>query len=149
MQSFPVDGGPGGTGASSAATSAHREFESFAGFVAEGMHHIAIGADHVLFLVTLLMVAVWRRQGDGWVARESAASAWRETLLLVSAFTLAHSLTLGIRADLADPRRVRRRGARGDVAVRRPGRHARAARAGLRRGPRAAAHGRPGARLAE
>ncbi len=61
----------------------------------------------MLFLVTLLMVAVWRRQGDGWVARESAASAWRETLLLVSAFTLAHSLTLALAAFgvLAPPSR--------------------------------------------
>lgn len=72
---------------------------SFLGFVAEGVHHIAIGIDHVLFLVVLLMVAVWRRApeaGGGWVPRLQAASAWRETLHLVTAFTLAHSLTLGL-----------------------------------------------------
>lgn len=72
---------------------------SFVGFVAEGVHHIAIGIDHVLFLVVLLMVAVWRRApgaGGGWVPRLQAASAWRETLHLVTAFTLAHSLTLGL-----------------------------------------------------
>ncbi|MFX8137539.1 HupE/UreJ family protein, partial [Acinetobacter baumannii] len=33
----------------------------FAGFVVEGMAHIASGLDHVLFLVTLLLVAVWQR----------------------------------------------------------------------------------------
>jgi hypothetical protein len=66
------------------------------GFVAEGIHHIAVGFDHILFLVTLLMVAVWRREGAGWVVRASAASAWRETLRLVTAFTVAHSLTLGL-----------------------------------------------------
>lgn len=80
---------------------------SFAGFVAEGMHHIAIGLDHVLFLVTLLLVAVWRRDGAGWQPRAGAASAWRETLRLVTAFTLAHSLTLGLAAAgiLAPPTR--------------------------------------------
>lgn len=83
---------------------------SFLGFVAEGMHHIAIGLDHVLFLVVLLMVAVWRRApgaGGGWVPRAQAASAWRETLHLVTAFTLAHSLTLALAAlgVLAPPSR--------------------------------------------
>lgn len=79
----------------------------FAGFVMEGMHHIAIGLDHILFLVTLLLVAVWRREGSGWVARESAASAWREALKLVSAFTVAHSLTLALATSgvLAPPSR--------------------------------------------
>lgn len=78
-----------------------------AGFVVEGMHHIAIGTDHVLFLVSLLLVAVWRREGAHWTPREHAASAWRETLRLVTAFTLAHSLTLGLAATgvLAPPSR--------------------------------------------
>jgi len=66
------------------------------GFVAEGAHHIAIGLDHILFLVTLLIVAVWRREGRAWLPRATAGSAWRETLRLVTAFTLAHSLTLGL-----------------------------------------------------
>jgi HupE / UreJ protein len=83
--------------------------QSFAGFVSEGLHHIAIGLDHVLFLVTLLMVAVWRRDeaGAGWAPRQSAASAWKEALRLVSAFTVAHSLTLGLAATgvLAPPSR--------------------------------------------
>jgi HupE / UreJ protein len=79
----------------------------FFGFVWEGLHHIAIGLDHILFLVTLLMVAVWRRQGSDWAPRASAASAWREALKLASAFTLAHSLTLGLAASgvLAPPSR--------------------------------------------
>lgn len=48
----------------------------FLDFVREGMHHIAIGLDHILFLVTLLLVAVWRREGDGWTPRETASAAW-------------------------------------------------------------------------
>ncbi|MGD9831202.1 MAG: HupE/UreJ family protein [Piscinibacter sp.] len=80
---------------------------SFAGFVAEGMHHIAIGLDHILFLATLLIVAVWRRDGRGWAPRETARSACAETLRLVTAFTAAHSITLGLAASgvLAPPSR--------------------------------------------
>lgn len=76
-------------------------------FFTEGLHHIAVGADHLLFLVTLLMVAVWRRRGGGWVPRAVARSAWREALRLVTAFTAAHSLTLGLAAAgvLAPPSR--------------------------------------------
>jgi hypothetical protein len=77
-------------------SSASKPATTLGGFVAEGIHHIAVGIDHVLFLVTLLMVAVWRREGGRWVVRASAASAWRETLRLVTAFTVAHSLTLGL-----------------------------------------------------
>lgn len=78
--------------------------QGLVGFVAEGMAHIGSGLDHVLFLVTLLLVAVWRRDGDGWVPRERARSAFAETLRLVTAFTLAHSVTLGLAASgLIDP----------------------------------------------
>lgn len=68
-------------------------------FVAEGMAHIASGLDHVLFLVTLLLVAVWQRHGPGWAPRIQARAAVAETLKLVTAFTLAHSVTLGLAAS--------------------------------------------------
>lgn len=67
-----------------------------AGFIAEGAAHIASGLDHLLFLATLLLIAVWRRDGRGWVPRSSARAALVETLKLVTAFTVAHSLTLGL-----------------------------------------------------
>ena len=74
------------------------------GFVIEGMGHIAGGLDHVAFLVTLLLVAVWRRDGSRWVPRERAAGALAEAFRLVTAFTVAHSLTLGLAASgLIDP----------------------------------------------
>jgi hypothetical protein len=80
------------------------EGQGLGGFVVEGMGHIASGLDHVLFLVTLLLVAVWRRDGRGWVPRDGARSAFAETLRLVTAFTLAHSVTLGLAASgLIDP----------------------------------------------
>lgn len=75
-----------------------------AGLVVEGMGHIASGLDHMLFLVTLLLVAVWRRDGAGWAPRASARAALSETLKLVTAFTVAHSITLGLAASgLVDP----------------------------------------------
>ena len=86
---------------------AQEQLRSLGGFIVEGMHHISVGLDHILFLVSLLMVAVWRREGSGWVARSSPKSAWRESFKLVTAFTLAHSLTLGLAAAgvLAPPSR--------------------------------------------
>ena len=76
-------------------------------FIQEGVHHIAIGTDHVLFLISLLMVSVWTRQPSGpqantppwqggWRARDSVRSTLSEALKLVTAFTLGHSLTLGL-----------------------------------------------------
>lgn len=96
----------GGTGADDR-TGLAADARAFAGFVAEGMHHIAIGLDHILFLVTLLMVAVWRREGPGWAPLRQARSAWGETFRLVTAFTVAHSITLGLAAAgmLAPPSR--------------------------------------------
>jgi hypothetical protein len=77
---------------------------SLFGFVRQGMQHIASGLDHVLFLATLLLVAVWRRDGSTWQPRESARAAWGETFKLVTAFTVAHSITLGLAASgIIDP----------------------------------------------
>lgn len=62
----------------------------------EGIHHILIGTDHVLFLLTLLLPAVLVRAPPGW----TAARAWRPVVLdvlkVVTAFTAAHSITLGL-----------------------------------------------------
>ena len=41
---------------------------------------------------------LWRRDGRGWVPRASARAALAETLKLVTAFTAAHSITLGLAA---------------------------------------------------
>ena len=75
-------------------------------FVREGVHHILIGTDHVLFLLALLLPAVLVRGSStvkaaattrlGWLP----APAWRPVLMqvlaLVTAFTLAHSITLAL-----------------------------------------------------
>lgn len=67
-----------------------------AGFLREGVAHIFSGIDHVLFLLALLLPAVLRRDRGGWQPVESWRPALRETLLVVSAFTAAHSITLSL-----------------------------------------------------
>jgi hypothetical protein len=73
-------------------------WRTFADFAREGVWHIAIGADHILFLLCLLLPAVVRREAGRWHAEESARSAALDALRVVSAFTLAHSLTLALAA---------------------------------------------------
>ncbi|MEY4907172.1 MAG: hypothetical protein RL260_890 [Pseudomonadota bacterium] len=78
---------------------------SFAGFVLEGIHHILIGTDHVLFLLALLLPAVLV---TGVAGRRESALQWRpmlvEVLKIVTAFTVAHSVTLALAVlDIVDP----------------------------------------------
>lgn len=72
-----------------------------ASFLAEGVHHIVTGYDHLLFLLCLILPAVLRRtpgQAPGW----APVSNWREAALpvagVVTLFTLAHSITLALAA---------------------------------------------------
>lgn len=71
-------------------------WRQFAGFVSEGIWHILKGYDHVLFLLTLLFPAVVQYSVRGWRPRESLSEPSLEVLKVVSAFTLAHSLTLSL-----------------------------------------------------
>jgi hydrogenase/urease accessory protein HupE len=67
------------------------------GFVAEGVHHILIGADHILFLLALLLPAVLvRPNASGWQAAPSLRMASLDVLRVVTAFTVAHSITLAL-----------------------------------------------------
>ncbi|MEM7225650.1 MAG: HupE/UreJ family protein [Pseudomonadota bacterium] len=67
-------------------------------FLVEGVWHIWIGFDHVLFLVTLLLPAVLRRTAEGWQAVPSLKAALWPVVKVVTAFTLAHSITLSLAA---------------------------------------------------
>ena len=67
---------------------------TLAQYLREGIWHIWLGFDHLLFLVTLLLPAVLVREGGEWRARASARGAVADALWVVTAFTLAHSLTL-------------------------------------------------------
>ena len=71
---------------------------SLSQFLVEGMWHIWIGFDHVLFLVTLLLPAVLRRSGGRWRAVPSLRDALGPVVKVVTAFTVAHSITLSLAA---------------------------------------------------
>jgi len=67
-------------------------------FIKEGVWHIWGGYDHVLFLLALLLPGVLRRGAGGWVPLDTAKTAYTNVLKIVTAFTLAHSLTLSLAA---------------------------------------------------
>lgn len=72
----------------------HREFrfsggrvtllERFENFFRLGFHHILEGVDHLLFILMILLPSVHRGLGRSWL----------EILKIVTAFTVAHSMTL-------------------------------------------------------
>ena len=65
-------------------------------YIADGVKHIAIGFDHILFLVALLLPAVFIREGRRWVPVADMRTAFWSVLKLVTAFTIAHSITLSL-----------------------------------------------------
>ncbi len=67
---------------------------SFASAVREGITHIWEGTDHLLFLLALLLPSVLRREQGAWVPAFGFRSALVDVLKIVTAFTLAHSITL-------------------------------------------------------
>ena len=70
----------------------------FATYVREGVRHIWSGSDHTLFLVTLLLPAVLRRQEGRWTAVPRFRDGFLHVVGIVTAFTLAHSSTLSLAA---------------------------------------------------
>lgn len=79
-----------GTRSEAAILTRHRsEYEFFAGpwrtlsnFIASGAQHILLGVDHLLFLLTVLLVG----------------AGWRYWLAVITSFTVAHSVTLTLAA---------------------------------------------------
>jgi hypothetical protein len=59
-----------------------------------GFHHVLDGADHLLFLLTLLLPAPFVVTAGRWQRRSGIAPAGRKVLHVVTAFTVGHSLTL-------------------------------------------------------
>ena len=68
-----------------------REFLEFA---KEGVCHIWIGYDHILFLISLLLPAVIWRNNRLWRPVLRFRTAFIDVLKIVTAFTVAHSITL-------------------------------------------------------
>lgn len=65
-------------------------------YIREGVWHIWIGFDHLLFLITLLLPAVLFLRNGRWQAANNLTEVSIDTLKIVTAFTLAHSITLAL-----------------------------------------------------
>ena len=66
----------------------------FSEYVKNGISHIWMGFDHILFLLSLLLPAVLHLSARKWQAAQGFKSSFFDVLKIVTAFTLAHSITL-------------------------------------------------------
>jgi hypothetical protein len=73
-------------------------WRQFADYVRHGVWHIWIGFDHILFLLSLLLPAVLVRREGAWAGAATLKESALEVLKIVSAFTVAHSITLTLAA---------------------------------------------------
>ena len=76
-------------------------WEQFLDYGNEGVWHIWTGFDHVLFLLSLLLPAVLVRSalpGRRWQRAGSFHAAFIDVVKVVTAFTVAHSITLSLAA---------------------------------------------------
>src|SRR5262245_49256268 len=71
-----------------------RPWKQFLDYFATGVEHIWKGYDHILFLLSLLLPAVVVRGKKRWMPGEGFRAALIDVLKIVTAFTVAHSLTL-------------------------------------------------------
>ncbi len=67
-------------------------------FLLEGTGHVAVGYDHIAFLLLLLLPSVLKASSGVWTAAASGKHVLRDLLKIVSVFTVAHSVTLGLAA---------------------------------------------------
>jgi hypothetical protein len=88
----------GGSGAQSIALDHPSAWRAFAEYLKTGVWHIWRGIDHLLFLLSLLLPAVLRRRDQHWEAVPLAKPAFLNILKVVTAFTVAHSITLSLAA---------------------------------------------------
>jgi HupE / UreJ protein len=65
-------------------------------FIHEGIWHIWIGYDHILFLFSLLIPSVMVYQTTKWRPVVNFNAVFWDVLKVVTAFTLAHSITLSL-----------------------------------------------------
>lgn len=68
----------------------------FLDYFRTGVWHIWTGFDHMLFLCALLLPAVLEHRLGRWQAVASFRQAFLEVFKIVSAFTIAHSITLSL-----------------------------------------------------
>lgn len=88
----------GGQAAESFTLGVSSRWRAFVEYLRAGVSHIWSGIDHLLFLLSLLLPAVLLRRRGHWEPVPQARPAFISILRVVTAFTLAHSLTLSLAA---------------------------------------------------
>jgi len=73
-------------------------FRQFLSYGREGVWHIWIGYDHILFLLSLLLPAVLLRERRHWLPVTRFGDAFWDVFKIVTSFTVAHSITLSLAA---------------------------------------------------
>lgn len=67
-------------------------------FLVQGVWHVWIGYDHIAFLLLLLLPSVLRSKGGEWHSGVARREVVGDVFRIVTAFTLSHSITLGLAA---------------------------------------------------
>jgi hypothetical protein len=70
----------------------------FGDYLREGIWHIWVGFDHILFLLSLLLPAVMVWRVPRWHPVQGFREAFWDVLRIVTSFTVAHSITLSLAA---------------------------------------------------
>ena len=73
-------------------------FSVLSSYVYQGVVHIFIGTDHILFLVVLVLTSVLIYQNGKWIPKLNNSQVIKDTAWVITAFTLAHSITLSATA---------------------------------------------------
>jgi hypothetical protein len=68
----------------------------FFNYLNEGIYHILIGIDHLLFIALLILPSVLFVQQGKWQEVTHYQTALKNLLKIITAFTLAHSITLSL-----------------------------------------------------
>ena len=70
----------------------------FFDYLREGVWHIWIGFDHILFLLSLLLPSVLILSNRKWQAAKRFSDTFWDVFKVVTSFTVAHSITLSLAA---------------------------------------------------
>jgi hypothetical protein len=79
-------------------TETRLRLEQFTDYLREGIWHIWIGFDHILFLVSLLLPSVFIYFNGRWVPAERFGESFWDVFKVATSFTVAHSITLSLAA---------------------------------------------------
>lgn len=71
-------------------------WRSFVRFIGEGIWHVLIGYDHIAFVLLLLLPSVVRPVNGKWQEAAGFRQVTREVVTIITAFTVAHSITLAL-----------------------------------------------------